>query len=162
MFLENYGEEVEILRTTFQQRFNQLHEITRRYLRQADKVVWKCDTVVNNGIQFPHPQIHNPNILFCFFFVSTVYNSYTEITNFLQGIIDNEANLNSGASCAGSCSDYRQTHHFHCQSGSLCDRSVNDHDPAKCSGIIRNCQEIDDTDVNICETVYTQFLFLYS
>lgn len=81
------------------------------------------------------------------------FSSYAEITNFLQGIVDNEANLNSGSSCAGSCSDYRQTRHFHCQSGSLCDRSINDHDPRECYGIIRDCQEIDDTDVNICETV---------
>lgn len=61
--------------------------------------------------------------------------------------------MNSAASCAGVCSDYRKTAHFQCQSGSLCDRHVNDHEPAKCAGIIRNCQDIDDSDVNICETV---------
>lgn len=86
-------------------------------------------------------------------FVSTVFSSYTEISNFLQGFVDNEANLNSAASCAGVCSDYRKTTHFQCQSGSLCDRHVNDHEQAKCLGIIRDCQDIDDSDVNICETV---------
>lgn len=83
----------------------------------------------------------------------SVFSSYTEISNFLQGFVDNEANLNSAASCAGVCSDYRKTSHFQCQSGSLCDRHVNDHEQAKCAGIIRDCQEIDDSDVNICETV---------
>lgn len=82
-----------------------------------------------------------------------VFSSYTEISNFLQGFVDNEANLNSAASCAGVCSDYRKTSHFQCQSGSLCDAHVNDHEQAKCTGIIRDCQDIDDSDVNICETV---------
>lgn len=81
------------------------------------------------------------------------FASYTEIANFLQGFVDNEANLNAAASCAGVCSDYRKTAHFQCQSGSLCDRNVNDHEQAKCGGIIRDCQSIDDSDVNICETV---------
>lgn len=47
---DNYSEEVDILRTTFRQRYNQLREITKRFLHQADKVVWRCDTVANNGI----------------------------------------------------------------------------------------------------------------
>lgn len=148
---DNYSEEVDILRTTFRQRYNQLREITKRFLHQADKVVWKCDTVVNNGISFNFNSsnfiIINPKNGF-----QLAFSSYTEITNFLQGIVDNEANLNSASSCAGTCKDYRQTRHFHCQAGSLCDRSINDHDPQECRGIIRNCEEIDDN-VNICETV---------
>lgn len=80
-------------------------------------------------------------------------DSYTEISNFLQGFVDNEANLSPTASCGGVCSDYRKTSHLQCVSDSLCDRSVNDHEPAKCNGIIRDCQDIDDNDVNICETV---------
>lgn len=90
---------------------------------------------------------------FCSFDVTLAFTSYTEIANFLQGFVDNEANLNEKASCAGVCSDYKQTKHFQCQSGSLCDRHVNDHEQAKCGGIIRDCQDIDDSDVNICETV---------
>lgn len=148
---DNYSEEVDILRTTFRQRYNQLREITKRFLHQADKVVWKCDTVVNNGISSNFNSsnfiINSKNGL------QLAFSSYTEITNFLQGIVDNEANLNSDSSCAGSCKDYRHTRHFHCQAGSLCDRSINDHDPQECNGIIRNCLEIDDTSVNICETV---------
>lgn len=83
----------------------------------------------------------------------SVYSSYAEITNFLQGFVDNEANLNGDASCSATCSTYWKSRHFQCQSGSLCDRSVNDHDAAKCNGIIRHCQEIDNSDVNICEVV---------
>lgn len=82
-----------------------------------------------------------------------VYSTYTEITNFLQGFIDNEANLNAASSCTATCSDYRKAYHYHCQSGSLCDRNVNDHDPAKCGGILRDCQEIDESELTICETV---------
>lgn len=80
-------------------------------------------------------------------------DSYTEISNFLQGFIDNEANLSPTASCGGVCSDYRKTSHIQCVSDSLCDRGINDHEPAKCNGIVRDCQDIDDNDVNICETV---------
>lgn len=56
-------------------------------------------------------------------------------------------------SCSGVCSDFRKTAHFQCQSGSLCDSRVNDHEQAKCTGVIRDCENIDDSDVNICETV---------
>lgn len=96
------------------------------------------------------------NISFSRWGCRLAFTSYTEIANFLQGFVDNEANLNAAASCAGVCSDYRKTAHFQCQSGSLCDRNVNDHEQAKCGGIIRDCQDIDDSDVNICETVNGQ------
>lgn len=91
-----------------------------------------------------------------FFVVSclhAVYTTHTEITNFLQGSIDNEANLNPTSTCTATCSDYRTTQHYQCQSGSLCDRSVNDHEPAKCAGVLRECRPIDESDLTICETV---------
>lgn len=87
----------------------------------------------------------------CSFVVANIW--HTEVTNFLQGFVDNEANLNPKSSCVETCSIYENTKHFQCQEGSLCDRNENNHDAAKCNGIIRNCQEIDDSDVTICEIV---------
>lgn len=160
---ENYSEQVEILRSTFHERFNHLRQIAQRFLKKSHKPVWKCDKIINNGIivGFQQNFVSNHRInsrlftLFtlCLCAAAPAFTSYTEIANFLQGFVDNEANLNAAASCAGVCSDYRKTAHFQCQSGSLCDRNVNDHEQAKCGGIIRDCQDIDDSDVNICETV---------
>lgn len=52
---ENYSEQVDILRSTFQQRFERIRQIAKKYLKKADKAVWKCDTKANNGnfVQLP-------------------------------------------------------------------------------------------------------------
>lgn len=85
------------------------------------------------------------------FLVST---AYTEVTNFLQGYVDNEANLNEDGSCKATCMDYVVTRHYNCVSGSLCDSSENQHESAKCEGVIRNCDVIDNADLTICEIVW--------
>lgn len=82
-----------------------------------------------------------------------VSTAYTEVTNFLQGYVDNEANLNEDGSCAATCLDYVVTRHYNCVSGSLCDSSENRHESAKCDGVIRNCDAIDNADLTICEIV---------
>lgn len=149
--LESYSEQMQILRTTFHERFSRIREITKNVLKTASKAVWKCDVTINNS-KYASPADAIAFITtVCRLF--TVYSSYTEITNFLQGFVDNEANLNADASCTATCADYRETRHFQCQSGSLCDRGINDHDTAKCNGVMRHCEEIDNSELNICETV---------
>lgn len=49
----NYNEQVDILRCTFQERFIKLREIVKVYLKKANKLVWKCDTIINNGMYGP-------------------------------------------------------------------------------------------------------------
>lgn len=76
---------------------------------------------------------------------------YTTVANFLQGFVDNEANLNPERSCSSQCSDYKQTKHFQCETGSLCDTNEGNNKPnLRCNGIIRDCSEIDSSDVVLC------------
>lgn len=49
-FIENYGEQVDILRSTFQERFNHVRQIATRFLKTSNKIVWKCDQSTNNGM----------------------------------------------------------------------------------------------------------------
>lgn len=46
----NYDEAIDILRDTFRQRFAKLREVARGFLKRANRNVWRCDTVVNNGM----------------------------------------------------------------------------------------------------------------
>lgn len=72
------------------------------------------------------------------------------MTNFLQGFVDNEANLNAGGSCLSQCSEYKETKHFQCQPGSVCDTTEGTLPNLRCNGIIRDCIEIDSSDVVLC------------
>lgn len=47
---ENYSEQVEILRSTFHERFNHLRQIAQRFLKKSHKTIWKCDKIINNGM----------------------------------------------------------------------------------------------------------------
>lgn len=79
-----------------------------------------------------------------------VSSSHTEITNFLQGFVDNQINLDEDGSCSKQCTDYHETHHHRCQQNTICD-NIN-YEKAKCEGTIRECRKIDE-DVNICLSV---------
>lgn len=92
-------------------------------------------------------------------FFPAVQTAYTEITNFLQGHVENEANISPEGSCAGTCNDFVTTRHYDCISGSLCDPNENRHESAKCDGIIRNCDVIDNSDLTICEIVCGALMF---
>lgn len=48
--VENYSEQVEILRSTFHERFIHVRQIATRFLKASNKIVWKCDHSVNNGM----------------------------------------------------------------------------------------------------------------
>lgn len=76
-----------------------------------------------------------------------------EITNFLQGYIDAEINLNAEGSCALTCGDYQNTKHYACNSDTLCaglkpeNRSL-----IGCKGRVRGCHGIDDS-ISVCPAV---------
>lgn len=66
---------------------------------------------------------------------------YTSITNFMQGYIDNEINLNDEQTCGGTCSDYKSTKNHHCQDYTICDHS--NFKQTRCTGDIFDCTTID-------------------
>lgn len=72
------------------------------------------------------------------------------MTKFLQGFVDNEANLNPESSCSSQCNDYKQTKHFQCETGTLCDTEERDDPNLRCNGILRECSEIDSSELVLC------------
>ncbi|XP_031620535.1 uncharacterized protein LOC116339055 [Contarinia nasturtii] len=115
----------------YQEHFRELNAQVRNVfnskLQQANRDVWACDPLDYNA----------PGA------------SY-EITNFLQGYIDAEVNLNAEGSCALTCGDYQNTKHFACNSDTLCaglkpeNRAV-----IGCKGKVRGCHSLDDS-ISVC------------
>lgn len=76
---------------------------------------------------------------------------YTSITNFMQGYIDNEINLNGNQRCDGTCSDFKSTkNHQPCQNDTLCAHS--NFARTTCTGDIFDCSVI-DSDGTACLVV---------
>lgn len=78
---------------------------------------------------------------------------YEQITNFLQGYVDNDVNLNNVDTCTKSCSDYKATTSYGCHQETLCagDRSLEG--STRCFGSIRDCYELDNSNIEVCHTV---------
>ncbi|XP_055324714.1 uncharacterized protein LOC129579092 [Sitodiplosis mosellana] len=111
----------------FRQTNAEIRNVFKGKLQQANRVVWTCDP-----LDYSAPGV-----------------SY-QITNFLQGYIDAEVNLNAEGSCALTCADYQNTKHFTCNSDTLCaglrpeNRSM-----IGCKGRVRGCHGLDDS-ISVC------------
>lgn len=70
---------------------------------------------------------------------------YTSITNFMQGYIDNEINLNEQHTCDGSCSVFKSTRNTGCQSDTMCAQSH--FARTRCRGNIFDCSVIESDGV---------------
>lgn len=86
-------------------------------------------------------------IFVCFFLVS-----YTEITNFVQGYIDNEVNFNREDTCSKQCDDFHRVDYHVCRNNTLCILNYLDKNKTRCDGEIRNCQFI-ESDMRVCPNV---------
>lgn len=75
--------------------------------------------------------------------------NYHQITRFIQGYVDNEVNLNAEKSCSHSCTDFRQTSNFGCQSKTVCAEQHIDALATRCNGTIYNCGKMEN-DLTIC------------
>lgn len=98
-------------------------------------------------------------ILFSFLFLylilwfthySTIGTYFTSITNFMQGYLDNEINLNGERKCDGTCSDYKSAQNHECQNDTICAHS--NFARTRCTGDIFDCNTI-DTDGTACLVV---------
>lgn len=81
-------------------------------------------------------------------------NSYDQVTNFLQGYVDNELNFNSDDTCTLNCVDYTKTKNYLCAPETLCGdtKNVQERNLAVCRGDIRDCVDLGDIDVQVCHT----------
>lgn len=78
---------------------------------------------------------------------------YAEITNFLQGYVDNEVNLNEQASCTADCAYYGKTRHYACAPESPCRADKYGVAGTVCDGVLRDCETIDYSELRVCEVV---------
>lgn len=78
------------------------------------RIVWSCDDFRTN-------------------------ESYTQLTNLVQGIVDNEINLNPDGTCTKYCTDFKQTKNYDCKPNTLCADTNLDRNKTRCEGSIRDC-----------------------
>lgn len=104
-------------------------------------------------IRFIPLHLHILTHLYLFNWDDTAPGVSHEITNFQQGYIDAEVNLNAEGSCALTCGDYQNTKHYACNSDTLCaglkpeNRTV-----IGCKGKVRGCHGLDDS-ISVCPAV---------
>lgn len=111
-------------------RNNQAQEIVKQLLQTSKRDIWRCD----------------PN--------RYTVGTYEEVTNFLQGYIDNEVNLNPDEACSNTCDDYKETENYGCYDGTYCSYKAEgaERERAVCRGTIVDCQFL-GADLNVCSSV---------
>ncbi len=165
MFLTVYGHydyspQAQEVRFRFNQRMSTMQMRVVELLADSRTDVWMCD-----------PDVYHK--LGCFFFVLTLQNFPTQrsnqflghtdnqITRFVQGYMDNEANFNEKNSCRQTCADYTLTKNHNCFNGSYCSQAAvgEEQNKHRCMGTVVNCTFI-ESHVNVCPAV-SHFLVLY-
>jgi hypothetical protein len=116
----NFTTEAEIARERFQQRTNRIIQTVKIAMESASKDLWKCD-----------PKRHISG------------DTYVEVTQLLQGYIQNEVDLNSEGTCRENCAEYSYTKSHGCYQNLWCKRQ------RRCHGKIINCKYV-DSDMWVC------------
>ncbi|XP_030758643.1 uncharacterized protein LOC115884266 [Sitophilus oryzae] len=116
----NFTKESELSQEKFQERMNSVVFTVKNVMKNVSRELWNCD-----------PEIY------------TKGETYEEITNFLQGYIQNEIDLNSEGTCREDCAEYTYTKNHGCHENDHCMRQRN------CNGRIVSCQFF-DSDMWIC------------
>lgn len=101
-------------RVSFNYQYAQFTQQSETLMWNLSRIVWSCDDFQTN-------------------------ESYTQLTNFLQGYVDNEINLNPDGSCAPYCSDFHETKNYDCKPNTLCAATNMDHNRTRCNGTVRDC-----------------------
>ncbi|XP_031620531.1 uncharacterized protein LOC116339051 isoform X2 [Contarinia nasturtii] len=125
----NFRKQAQDLRDKYLDRTRQTQDIVRHLLENSKRDIWRCD----------------PN--------HYTVGTYEEVTNFLQGYIDNEVNLNEESTCQNTCEDYKATKNYRCFDGTYCALKSEgaERDRATCKGKIVDCQFMGN-DLNVCTT----------
>lgn len=128
-FSGNYRQTAQKLREEYLDRTHQTQDIARHFLEYSKRDIWRCD----------------PN--------RYTVGTYEEVTNFLQGYLDNEANLNPENSCQSTCEDYTVTENYGCFEDTYCAlKPEKERERAICKGKIVNCEFL-GSDLNVCSSV---------
>lgn len=126
----NFRSSAQALRTKYLERTQQTQEVVKHLLEYSKRDIWRCD----------------PN--------HYTIGTYEEVTNFLQGYLDNEVNLNPDGTCQNTCTDYTLSENYRCYDGTYCAQKPEgtQRDHAVCKGKVVNCEFL-GSDLNICSSV---------
>lgn len=113
-------------------------------------------------LHFFYAYWQNAEIEFCFFFNFLLHfflfavafpkgTYYTSITNFMQGYIDNQINLDASHTCANTCSDHKLTgKNYDCHNDTIC--AHHNFQKTRCTGEVFDCSSI-ESDGSVCLVV---------
>lgn len=118
-----FKHESNLARDRYQKRNIETIKSMQVAMNSASRDLWKCD-----------PKHHIKG------------DTYVEITQLLQGYVQNEVDLNSEGTCKETCSEYSYTKSHSCYQNLWCRQQK------KCEGRVINCQYI-DADMWICPAV---------
>lgn len=126
----NFRTSAQQFRSKYIERVRIVQEKVKFLLNTSRRDIWKCD-----------PRQYS-------------VGTYEEVTNFLQGYIDNEVNLNTENDCKLTCADYKLAEHKVCSNGTYCALETDEPKERQriCRGKIVDCEFI-GSDLNICESV---------
>lgn len=116
----NFTEEANIMKNEYEKRSNRTQKAVIEVLKIASREYRKCDP--------DKPKAGE---------------TYLQITNLLQGYIQNEVDLNPEKSCGEDCGFYTYTKSYSCFKDQYCKKQ------RTCSGKILNCRFI-DSDMWVC------------
>ncbi|CAH1116052.1 unnamed protein product [Phaedon cochleariae] len=116
----NFTTEAQIMRDRYEQRTNNAIEVMRNAMTNSSRQLWNCD-----------PKKHIKG------------DTYEEITQLLQGYVQNEVDLNSEGTCRENCAEYTYTKSHDCFKNLYCRQQ------RRCNGKIINCRYF-DSDMWIC------------
>ncbi|XP_057660741.1 uncharacterized protein LOC130896576 [Diorhabda carinulata] len=116
----NFTTESQILRERFEERTNSAINVVKKVMGEASREYWKCD---------PKKYVKG--------------ETYEEITQLLQGYVQNEVDLNPDGTCRENCAEYTYTKSHGCFQNLYCRQQ------RRCNGKIIDCRYY-DSDMWIC------------
>lgn len=152
----NFHELAKLNQQRFRNQTKEIRQLFKSKLMEAKREIRTCDPENYNGKFQLNELFLTLSVIFLFstiLFWLPEHGVYHEISNFLQGYVDNEVNLNADGSCAMTCSDYQNTRHFECRPDTFCaalrpeQRKI-----VACRGKVRGCYNFED-ELSICPSV---------
>lgn len=120
----NFTQESELMKQRYLERTRDSASAIIDAIKDTSRELWKCD---------PKKFIKGEN--------------YLEITELLQGYVQNEVDLNPDGTCKENCAEYAFTKSHSCYKNLYC------REQRRCNGKIINCQFI-DSDMWVCPAKY--------
>ena len=125
----NFTLESELMQERYKERTQEKVLAVKEVMSDADRDMWRCD-----------PRQHVEG------------ETYVEVTQLLQGHVQNEVDMNSDSSCRENCGYYSYTKSHGCYHNQFCARQP------RCNGKLIDCRYI-DSDMWVCLAVSTVSYF---